>query len=138
MSDALVVRRTIPISRERVFDAWLDPTRLARFMRPGSTARATAEVDARVGGRFRIVMYHPNAKTGTEHTGEYLLIDRPSRLSFTWRSVNTDDRATTVTIDFHDRDGATEVVLTHTQLPPAAVEDHRKGWSDILANAGEM
>ena len=133
MSEPLVVRRTIRISRERVFDAWLDPVRLARFMRPGSTARATAELDPRVGGHFRIIMYHPNAPAGTEHTGEYLLIDRPSRLSFTWRSVNTDDRTTTVTIDFFDRDGATEVVLTHTELPPQQIDNHRKGWSDILA-----
>jgi len=133
MTEPLVVRRTIPIARERVFDAWLDPARLARFMQPGSTARATAELDPRVGGRFRIVMYHPNASSGTEHTGEYLLIDRPRRLSFTWRSINTGDRDTTVTIDFLDRDGATEIVLTHTQLPPNQLEGHRKGWSEILA-----
>jgi uncharacterized protein YndB with AHSA1/START domain len=131
----LVVRRVIPLPRERVFDAWLDPVRLARFMRPGSTAKATAEVDARVGGRFRIVMHHPHDSGGTEHTGEYLLIDRPARLSFTWRSINTDDRQTIVTIDFLDRDGATEVVLTHSQLPPGRVESHRKGWSDILEEA---
>ncbi len=131
-TEPLVVRRTIPIARERVFDAWLDPVRLARFMRPSSTARATAEVDPHVGGRFRIVMYHPNASAGTEHTGEYLLIDRPRRLSFTWRSVHTDNQVTTVTIDFIDRDGGTEVVLTHTQLPSTEVEGHRKGWSDIL------
>ena len=133
MTQPVVVRRTIPIPRERVFDAWLDPERLARFMRPGSTGRTTAKVDARVGGRFRIVMFHANAKVGTEHTGEYLLIERPSRLSFTWRSVNTDEKDTTVTIDFIDRDGATEVVLTHTQLPPKQREIHRKGWSDILS-----
>ena len=133
MTEPVVVRRTIPIARDRVFDAWLDPARLARFMRPGSTGRTTAEVDARVGGRFRIVMYHPSSNAGTEHTGEYLLIDRPHRLSFTWCSVNTDEKDTTVTIDFIDRNGATEVVLTHTQLPPKQLEGHRKGWSDILA-----
>jgi uncharacterized protein YndB with AHSA1/START domain len=137
MTEPVVVRRTIPIPRERVFDAWLDPARLARFMRPGSTGRTTADVDARVGGRFRIVMYHPNSKAGTEHTGEYLLIDRPRRLSFTWCSTNTDDKDTTVTIEFLDRDGATEVVLTHTQLPPKQLEGHRKGWSDILAALAE-
>jgi uncharacterized protein YndB with AHSA1/START domain len=137
MTEPVVVRRTIPIPRERVFDAWLDPARLARFMRPGTTGRTTADVDARVGGRFRIVMYHPNSKAGTEHTGEYLLIDRPRRLSFTWCSINTDDKDTTVTIEFLDRDGATEVVLTHTQLPPKQLEGHRKGWSDILAALAE-
>ena len=131
--EPLVLRRTIPISRQRVFDAWLDPVRLARFMRPGSTTRSTAEVDPRVGGRFRIVMHHAGDPGGTEHTGEYLLIDRPRKLAFTWRSVNTDDRVTTVTIEFFDRDGKTEVVLTHEQLPPGQVDSHRKGWADILA-----
>jgi uncharacterized protein YndB with AHSA1/START domain len=134
----LVVRRTIAFPRERVFDAWLDPARLATFMRPGSVVRTTAEVDARVGGRFRIVMHHPDAAPdGVEHTGEYLLIDRPSRLAFTWRSPNTDDRPTTVTIDFLDRGGATEVVLTHTQLPPRQIDSHRNGWAGILARIAD-
>lgn len=133
-SEPLVVRRTIPAPRERVFDAWLDPVRLARFMRPGAVVRATAEVDPRVSGRFRIVMYHPgDSERGTEHTGEYLLIDRPSRLSFTWQSVNTGNRPTTVTIDFLERDGGTEVVLTHSQLPPDQISSHRNGWSGILS-----
>src|SRR2546430_16550012 len=97
----LVVRRVIPIRRERVFDAWLDPRRLALFMRPGSATRTTAEVDPRVGGRFRIVMEHAGGPV--EHTGEYLLIDRPSRLSFTWLSPVTEGIITVVTIDFIER-----------------------------------
>jgi uncharacterized protein YndB with AHSA1/START domain len=130
----VVVRRVIPFPRERVFDAWLDPEKLARFMHPSGTWHATVETDPRVGGRFRIVMFHSaGASQGVVHTGEYLLIDRPSRLSFSWISVNTDNRATTVVIEFLDRPGGTEVILTHTQLPPKQVEGHRKGWSDILA-----
>jgi len=131
-SKPLVVRRFVPAPRERVFDAWLDPARLARFMRPGRIGRATAEVDGRIGGRFRIVMFHPDRSTGTEHTGEYLLIDRPARLSFTWQSVNTDNRPTTVMIEFLVRDGGTEVVLTHSQLPPDQIDSHRKGWGTIV------
>src|SRR6476661_3404249 len=78
----LVVRRVIPIGRERVFDAWLDPARLARFMCPTTAKRATADVDPRVGGRFRIVMFHPEVDAnGVVHTGEYLLIERPSSRS---------------------------------------------------------
>jgi hypothetical protein len=37
-----------------------------------------------------------------------------------------------VTIEFHERGGGTELVLTHRGLPPTEVEGHRKGWSDIL------
>jgi uncharacterized protein YndB with AHSA1/START domain len=31
----LVVRRLMPVPRERVFAAWLDPVSLAQWMRPG-------------------------------------------------------------------------------------------------------
>jgi uncharacterized protein YndB with AHSA1/START domain len=135
----LVVRRVIPIRRERVFDAWLDPVRLARFMCPTTAKRATAEVDPRVGGRFRIVMFHPDVDAdGVAHTGEYLLIDRPSRLSFTWESHFTDGLTTVVTIDFIERGKDTEVVLTHDRLPPQAIEAHRRGWTDILQLLGEL
>ena len=137
-SPSLVVRRTIPISRERVFDAWLDPARLARFMRPGGIVRTTAEVDPHVGGRFRIVMTHPGSEPEeVEHTGEYLLIERPERLSFTWRSVHTDNKPTVVTIEFHERGTSTEVVLTHRGLPARTTESHRKGWGDILQTLGD-
>ncbi|HSP15387.1 MAG TPA: SRPBCC domain-containing protein [Thermoanaerobaculia bacterium] len=126
----LVIRRVIAVPREEVFDAWLDPGTLARIMLPGTTTAATAQVDARVGGRFQIVMMH-----GVErfvHRGEYLVIDRPSRLSFTWISKVTDNRQSIVTIEFHDRGGSTELILTHRDLPPANVDKHRAGWGGIL------
>ena len=33
--EVLVVRRVLPVERERVFAAWLDPESLATWMRPG-------------------------------------------------------------------------------------------------------
>jgi uncharacterized protein YndB with AHSA1/START domain len=52
-TDTLVVRRLIPVPREQVFAAWLDPASLAQWMRPGDDlTRATAEVDARLGGKM--------------------------------------------------------------------------------------
>src|SRR5262249_9413879 len=88
-----VGRRTISAAGERVFNAWLGPATLARFMLPGDASHATAEVDARVGGQFRIVMAH--GRNGAEHWGEYLVIEPPARLSFTWISDNTDRKTTT-------------------------------------------
>jgi uncharacterized protein YndB with AHSA1/START domain len=131
----LVVRRLIPARREEVFAAWLDPASLEQWMRPGDVALATAEVDARVGGKFRIVMTHGGRDD--EHRGEYLAIEPPSRLSFTWVSVNTDLLPTIVTVEFLERDGGTEVVLTHRRLPEARRDAHRKGWTDILRRLGE-
>jgi uncharacterized protein YndB with AHSA1/START domain len=127
----LVVRRQMAVPRERVFEAWLDSESLAHWMRPTGTTHATVTVDPRVGGGFRIVM--DGAPHGcVEHTGEYLAIEPPSRLSFTWISKHTDQRPTVVTIEFHVRGTGTEVVLTHRGLPPTEVEGHRQGWTDIL------
>jgi uncharacterized protein YndB with AHSA1/START domain len=128
--ETLVVRRFIPVPRERVFAAWLDPTSLAAWMRPAGTTDATAEVDPRVGGKFRIVMAQRPKQY--EHTGEYLVIESPRRLSFTWISQATDHRPTTVTIELFEREGGTELVLTHRQLPSSQIEPHRSGWSDIV------
>jgi uncharacterized protein YndB with AHSA1/START domain len=134
--NVVVVRRVIAAPRERVFAAWLDPSTLAAFMRPGHTVGASAEVDPRVGGAFRIVMAHPDGKV--EHRGEYLAIEPPSLLSFTWISANTDRLPTVVTIEFHDRSGGTELVLTHRRLPAPRVPPHRGGWGDIVRTLDEV
>ena len=127
----LVVRRQMAVPRERVFQAWLDSESLAHWMLPGGTTQATVTVDPRVGGGFRIVM--EGAPHGcVEHTGEYLAIEPPSRLSFTWISKHTDQRPTVVTIEFHERGTGTELVLTHRGLPASQVEGHRRGWTDIV------
>ena len=128
--ETLVVRRVIPARRERVFAAWLDPKSLAQWMRPGGMTDATAEVDPKVGGRFRIVMIEGPKRY--EHQGEYLVIEPPERLEFTWISEATDHRATVVTLEFLERDGGTELVLTHRRLPASQVDSHRAGWTDVM------
>ena len=127
----LVVRRQIAVPRERVFEAWLDSESLAHWMRPGDSTHAAVTVDPRLGGGFRIVMEGPT-HGAVEHRGEYLAIEPPSLLSFTWISRPTDHKPTVVTIEFHERGTGTELVLTHRGLPAKAVEGHRKGWTDIV------
>jgi uncharacterized protein YndB with AHSA1/START domain len=130
--EVLVVRRVLPVERERVFAAWLDPASLATWMRPGETTRTLVELDPRVGGRFRIVMEREQGGCGYEHRGEYLAIEPPSLLSFTWISAATDLRPTVVTVELHERSGGTELVLTHQRLPAERVDGHRQGWTDIV------
>lgn len=133
----LTVRREIAASADELFDAWLDPASLAVWMRPGDTRRTDIQVDARVGGAFEIVMHTPNG--AVSHTGTYREISRPRRLVFTWNSPYAGQTDSLVTVEFHPRRGATEIVLTHEGLPNAAmVAAHNGGWSDILALIADM
>ncbi len=73
------------VPADRVFDAWLCPEKVARWLHPDAVEQATrVEIDARVGGSIRAVTCR--AGRTVEHTGEYLEIQRPHRLSFTIRS----------------------------------------------------
>jgi uncharacterized protein YndB with AHSA1/START domain len=123
----VVVRRTIAASAEELFDAWLDPTALSVWMRPNAIRTTWAKLDARVGGRYEISMQSDT--TEFPHSGEYLVIDRPRRLVFTWLSRGTEGKETLVTVDFLPVDQRTEVVVTHERLPDAALESHTNGWT---------
>jgi uncharacterized protein YndB with AHSA1/START domain len=130
--DKLVVRRTIAASAKDVFDAWIEPKALAAWMTPITDRASDVTVDARVGGKFEIVMH---SDTGTvPHRGVYEVIDRPRRLVFTWNSPFAGDHGSRVTVDFHPNAGGTEVVVTHEKLPTElAVGQHREGWALCLA-----
>ena len=93
MSDQpVVVRKMLPASREEVFDAWLDTQGMREWMCPGSATSADVTLESRVGGRFRIVMKTPNVDY--EHTGEFRVLERASKLQFTWVSPGTDHQET--------------------------------------------
>jgi uncharacterized protein YndB with AHSA1/START domain len=114
-----------------VFAAWTDAESLKVWMCPGATHVTVAELDVRVGGRFRIVMQ--DAENETVHTGIYREVQPPERLVFTWHSTMTRDVSTLVTVVFRPQGDATELVLTHERLPDAdASSAHHSGWQSIL------
>lgn len=129
-TNALVIRRMLAATRERVFAAWIDPDSMREWMCPGHTQSTEARLDPRVGGSFRIVM--KGKDQDHEHTGEYLVVDPPSKLVFTWISKGTDNQPTRVTVELLDRGKQCELVLTHERFPtPEKVEDHKRGWGEI-------
>ena len=133
---------TVRVSREiaapatELFDAWLDPEKLSRWMRPFDTTRSDVRLDPRVGGEFEIVMHTP--KGAVPHTGSYQEITRPRRIVFTWNSPFAGDQGSLVTVDFNARGGSTEIVITHERLPSEEmVQAHSGGWSSILERIAE-
>ena len=132
----VTVRRQIAAPAKELFDAWLDPAKLAVFMRPSDTKRSAVKVDARVGGAFEIIMHTPSG--AIPHTGTYREIDRPRRLVFTWNSPYALQNDSLVTVEFRPSGKATEIVLTHEGLPSQqAAAGHTKGWTDILELLGQ-
>ena len=95
---------------------------------------ARAEVDLRVGGRYHIVMRGPD---GVERSvgGVYRVVERPSKLVYTWKWDESPMPDSLVTIEFHDRGTATEVVLRHEGLADAeSCARHEHGWKGCLDN----
>jgi uncharacterized protein YndB with AHSA1/START domain len=136
----LVVERTFAAPPTRVFAAWSDPELLRRWWAaaPG-WATPEVEVDLRVGGRYRLSMRDPEAPAPYTVVGEYLEIDPPRRLVYTWAwetpGAPDGDAVSTVSVDFEEAEGGTRVVLTHRGLADAdSVERHDHGWRAVLAN----
>src|SRR5439155_310220 len=79
----------------------------------------SAQVDLRVGGRYRIVMRGPD---GAEHRvgGVYRTIERPSKLVYAWKWEESRMADSVVTVELHDRCKTTDVVLRHEGLASAS------------------
>jgi uncharacterized protein YndB with AHSA1/START domain len=132
-SGVVEVRKLLSATPEEVFAAWTDPASMAKWMRPGGkTQDSRVELDVRVGGKYRVDMIGENEVH--EHTGEYLIVDPPRKLSFTWISKGTRGERSVVTVTLHPRGDKTELVLTHESLPEATRESHRGGWTEIIDN----
>lgn len=124
------VERVLPAPPERVFDAWLDADGLTAWLCPDPAATTHAELDARVGGHYHIVMQ--DGETTHHLRGEYLEIDRPRRLAFTWVASARPDERTIVTVDLAPHAEGTHLTLTHTGFGDASVADgYRNGWRTI-------
>lgn len=122
------IERILSASPERVFRAWTDPEELILWLSP--SPEGSAEVDLRVGGRFRIVMSGGGREI--EHTGEYRELEIPHRLVFTWASEFTDGESV-VTVELHpSAGGKTRLVLSHELLPASHVKSHEQGWGTFL------
>ena len=137
---ALVIRRTFAVPRERVYDAWTKPEILRRWMAPGDMTIREVRFDAREGGKYRIVMVHPEGELYVVG-GTIRELRPPERVSYTWQWEGDDGlpegNETVLTLDFHDRGESTELVLTHTNFTNAeSRERHEGGWTLSLEKLG--
>ncbi|MPZ39581.1 MAG: SRPBCC domain-containing protein [Rhizobiales bacterium] len=122
---------------ERVYDAWLDPSKLRIWMKAALMEMGLSgdirriEVDARVGGTF----FFSDIRDAGEakHWGTYRVLDRPRKIEFTWivdESQNDEPSVVTITIE---PDGTGSIVtIAHEKIWASYVERTEMGWSRML------
>jgi uncharacterized protein YndB with AHSA1/START domain len=128
----LVVRRTIRAGAHRLFQAWTEPEQLVAWWGPRPVTCSEAQVDLRVGGRYRIGNLLPDGKT-LWISGVFEVIESPRLLVYTWEVEPASGPAERVTVRFDAREGETEVSVIHERIGDAAMRDrHQAGWQGCL------
>jgi uncharacterized protein YndB with AHSA1/START domain len=142
----LTLTRVVKASRETVFRAWTDPELLVQGWGPNGVTNTECEIDARVGGVFRVVMV-----AGTdlgEQAGErwpmrgvFQDVEPPARLVFTNQAVDDDGTVHldgTTTVLFEDEgDGTTKITVRAsaqgvTDRAPQMLAGMQQGWDETL------
>ncbi|HKE80045.1 MAG TPA: SRPBCC domain-containing protein [Solirubrobacteraceae bacterium] len=137
--NAVTLQRTIAAPPDEVYRTWLEPDLIQRWMAPGDLEATRVEVDARVGGAYRV--WHGDAG-GFE--AEILELVPGERIAFRWGFVGPDrldgpvyDSLLTVTLR-QAAGGGTELTLVHERLEalraamPDVADSVGYGWASAL------
>lgn len=132
---SLKLTRLFKAPRTRVFQAWTNPEDLKKWWQLGHGWKLTvAEVDLRVGGKYRIGLTSTENASRHEVTGTFREISAPERLVYTWKIEDPgSNEESLVTVEFLERGHSTEMILRHDRLE---VKDSRQntydGWLLVL------
>jgi uncharacterized protein YndB with AHSA1/START domain len=124
--DRIVHELVLPVAPEEAFEMFVDPAKLVRWL------GLSAELDPQPGGTFRF-----EVMPGQYCEGQYVLVDRPRRIAFTWgwtdQNMGVPPGSSHVEITLSaTRDDTTHLRLIHTRLPTGARPLHDDGWTRFL------
>lgn len=129
------LHRVLKAPPERVFRAFIDGDAMAKWLPPYGFSGKVHEIDARVGGGYR--MSFTNFGTGLTHSfgGKYLELTPPTRLRYTDAFDNPSLPGQMVTtVGLTTVMCGTEVSIVQEGIPPAIpVEMCYLGWQESLA-----
>jgi len=128
----ITIVRDFDAPAELVYDAWLDPQAVGQwlFATPDGVMQRV-EVDPIVGGKF--IVAEQRGETLAEHVGEYLELDRPRKIVFSF-VAGGGATATRVSVDIKPTADGSRVTLSHQIAPEWAhyLGRAREGWATLL------
>ena len=130
---SLTLRRHYPVAAEKVWRAWTDPQALKAWFGPEEIVSVPiAEVDLRVGGRFRVTMLAADGETH-DVSGVYEELVPNRKLVFSWAWRSTPERESRVTVRIEPDGNGCELVLMHEQFFDEVARDgHEHGWTGAM------
>jgi uncharacterized protein YndB with AHSA1/START domain len=138
---SLHIKRFINAPRSRVYAAWTDPAQLKEWWGPETVRTRNFAADVRVGGKYRWDLINQEDEEMSVF-GEYRELVPEKKIVFTWKWDDDDvweNRSSIVTVELSDRDGGTELLLKHEQLPSEESRDrHNEGWNSVLDRLGKF
>jgi uncharacterized protein YndB with AHSA1/START domain len=126
-TDTTVYERTLAIdaSPETVWEFLVDPEKLMRWK------GINADLETQPGGTFRCEVI-----PGHIARGEYVEVDKPNKLVFTWGWDGSEDvppGSSTIEIELASDGDGTSLRFVHKDLPNAeAIASHAHGWDHYL------
>ena len=133
----LRLERRFDSSPERVFDAWLNPETVKKWLfTTAASEKNTTEVDARVGGKWTIV----DRREGVDYraVGEYIEIDRPRRLVFRFGMPQFSPEFVRVIVEIEPEGTGSLLTLTHERVPESYVSETERGWSHMFVRLEQL
>jgi uncharacterized protein YndB with AHSA1/START domain len=131
---SLTLKRRLNAPPAKVYAAWIDPEKIARWFGPSQVIAGSvrADIDARTGGRYRVSF---KMQDGEHHevVGVYREMVPNQKLSFSWAWHSTPERESQVTVSLRSDGDGTLLTLHHEQLFDQAARDgHESGWIGTL------
>ncbi|MBA9026053.1 SRPBCC family protein [Peribacillus huizhouensis] len=128
----LTMIRNFDVAPEKVFDAWLNSEMMRKWFFTLEGTNKVAQNNPQVGGTWEIVDH----RGGKDYRaiGEYLEIDPPTKLVFTFKMPQFSETEDTITVELKELQQGTEMTFSQIIIVP-----HEENWteSDIEKALGE-
>jgi uncharacterized protein YndB with AHSA1/START domain len=126
--DVVTLEETFNAPVEDVWRAWTAPKIILKWFGSDPHGKGlSATLDVQKDGSFEIT-FHDGDKTEHTCSGIYSEVKEYSRLSFSWQWRNEPGVVSFVSIDFHKKNNATQMLFTHRNLGSESRHNYEQGW----------